>query len=173
MKSLLGLIALISLVVVAVLCFNQGGAANARWQELNGINVEVDGLQLTLKELQEQRAAIITKTGGGGLKGALLRDVMADFFLMLKELPPEISVGGIAYDQTLTDNIDASAADNDLGLPFLGLTLTLHYSDYVAAVAVFLGWFAYSSLPIIVRRLDVDPGAMSIKLEIYGLKSRR
>ena len=37
---------------------------------------------------------------------------------MLKELPSEISVGGITYDQTLTDNIDASAASNDLGLPF-------------------------------------------------------
>ena len=92
---------------------------------------------------------------------------------MLKELPSEISVGGITYDQTLTDNIDASAASNDLGLPFLGMTLTLRYNDYAAAVAVFLSWFAYSSLPIIVRRLDVDPGAMSIKLEIYGLKSRR
>ena len=53
------------------------------------------------------------------------------------------------------------------------MTLTLRYNDYAAAVAVFLSWFAYSSLPIIVRRLDVDPGAMSIKLEIYGLKSRR
>ena len=160
-------------VVVAVLCFNKGAAAYARWQELNGINVEVNNLQLTLENLQKQRTAIIAKTGGGGLKGALLRDVMADFSLMLKELPSEISVGGITYDQTLTDNIDASAASNDLGLPFLGMTLTLRYNDYAAAVAVFLSWFAYSSLPIIVRRLDVDPGAMSIKLEIYGLKSRR
>ena len=62
---------------------------------------------------------------------------MADFSLMLKELPSEISVGGITYDQTLTDNIDASAASNDLGLPFLGMTLTLRYNDYAAAVAVF------------------------------------
>ena len=95
MKSLLRLIALISLVVVAVLCFNKGAAAYARWQELNGINVEVNNLQLTLENLQKQRTAIIAKTGGGGLKGALLRDVMADFSLMLKELPSEYPWAGL------------------------------------------------------------------------------
>ena len=171
MKSFFRLAAFISMIIVVGLCFNKGVTTYALWQEKNRSGDEYDDLALSLADMQKQKAEIIERNSGGGFKEALLRDVVADFLLMLEELPPEVSVANISYDQQASGNLNTYATRADLELPYLGMTLSLRYKDYLTAVAIVLDWFAYSSLPIVIRHLEFKVDRMIIDLEIYGVVS--
>ena len=172
MKYFIQLSVLISVVLaLSIGCYINGSGLIAGWALQKDMGTQLVNLQSTLKSIRinAKKANQRLKEENTEQQKVFLRDALFDFNLMLEQLPSEVVLSDIDYGKPITGDINEAAEFNEESIPFVNLSLKLAYRDYLIAVAVFLEWFAYSSLPIVVEEFSIERGHMEINIKLYGL----
>lgn len=132
-------------------------------EERDALNVELktatDNLLVAENKLKE-----IKSKSSVSVKPTILRSVVADFLLLLDQLPEEISVANVDMDSDIS-----KTEKNKQGLPYLPVSLTLNYTDYAAAVAIVLDFFAYSPLSLTLESMVISADNFVLNIHLYGV----